>query len=114
MLGGPGLLVIAGIALAVFGPKKLAELAKTFGGLMGEFKKTTEEMKESIGINEFRNVTGDLTRMDLFTDIAEKVSASMNSEEATPETPVNKKDPVRQSSSPSVDPEKKVEKGNGS
>ena len=113
MLGGPGLLVIAGIALAVFGPKKLAELAKTFGGLMGEFKKTTEEMKESIGINELRNVTSNLTRMDLFTDIAEKVSGSMNSEQATGEPPVNKKDPVRQSSSPSVDPEK-VEKGSGS
>ena len=113
MLGGPGLLVIAGIALAVFGPKKLAELAKTFGGIMGEFKKTTEEMKESIGINELRNVTSNLTRMDLFTDIAEKVSASMNSEEATGEAPVNRQDSVHQRSSPPVEA-KKLEKGNGS
>jgi sec-independent protein translocase protein TatA len=99
MLGGPGLLVIAGIALVVFGPKKLAELAKTFGGLMGEFKKTTEEMKESIGMNDLQNVTGNLTPMDLLTDIAEKVSASMNSEEATGEAPVDKKNspPVERS-----------------
>jgi len=99
MLGGPGLLIIAGIALAVFGPKKLAELAKTFGGLVGGFKKTTEEMKESIGINDLRNVTSNFTRMDVFADIAEKVSTSMNSEEATREAPVdNKNSPPKEGS----------------
>ncbi len=91
MLGGPGLLVIAGIALAVFGPKKLAELAKTFGGLVGEFRKTTEEMKKSIGIDELQEIRTSLTGMDLLTEMAEKVSASMNSEEATKEAPVDKK-----------------------
>ncbi len=91
MLGGPSLLVIAGIVLAVFGPKKLAELAKTFGGLMGEFKKTTEEMKKSIGINNLQEIRTSLTGMDLLAEMAEKVSASMNSEEATGETPIDEK-----------------------
>ncbi len=91
MLGGPGLLVIAGIAIAVLGPKKLAELAKTFGGLMGELKKTTEEMKGSIGINDLRELRTSLTGMDLLTQMAETMSASMNSEEATGEAPVDKK-----------------------
>ena len=45
MLAGPDLLVILVIALIVFGPKKLPELAKTIGRALGEFKKTTEEVK---------------------------------------------------------------------
>lgn len=85
MLAGPDLLVILAIALIIFGPKKLPELAKTIGKAMGEFKKTTEEMKESIGIKELEGIKSNLTGMDLFTDLAEKVSASMVSQEPTAE-----------------------------
>ena len=76
MLAGPDLLVILGIALIVFGPKKLPELAKTLGKAMGEFKKTTEGMKESIGLKGIEGMGGKIG-MDLFTNLAEKVSASM-------------------------------------
>ena len=86
MLGGPGLLVIAGIALLVFGPKKLPELAKTIGRALGEFKQAAEEMKESVGINELRGMRSKLTGVDLISDIAEKLSAPTNSEEKTGET----------------------------
>ncbi len=110
MLGGPGLLVIAGIALAVFGPKKLAELVKTFGGLVGEFKKTTEEMKRSIGIDELQEIRTSLTGMDLLTEMAEKVAASMSPEEVTEETPVTEQVSARQSSIPPAAVEK-VEMG---
>ena len=72
MLAGPDLLVILGIALIVFGPKKLPELAKTIGRAMGEFKKTTEEMKESIGIKDLEKMRSNLIGMDLFTDLAEE------------------------------------------
>src|SRR5512136_1885967 len=41
-IGLPELLVIIGIALIVFGPNKLPELAKAFGKAMREFKKATE------------------------------------------------------------------------
>jgi TatA/E family protein of Tat protein translocase len=110
MLGGPGSLVILGIALLVFGPKKLQELAKGMGGLMGEFKKTTEEVKKSIGMNELQGVRTKLTGVDLFADLAEKVSASMKSEDATGEAPVQRQDSVPQRGSLSVGAEK-VEKG---
>lgn len=83
MLGGPGLLVILVIALIVLGPKKLSELAKTVGRGLGEFKKTTEEMKESIGIKDLEEMRSNLTGMDLFTDLAEKASASMKPKEET-------------------------------
>jgi Sec-independent protein translocase protein TatA len=84
MLAGPDLLVILAIALIIFGPKKLPA--------MGEFKKTTEEMKESIGIKELEGIKSNLTGIDLFTDLAEKVSASMVSQEPTAEVPLPAKD----------------------
>ncbi len=80
---------------------------------MGEFKKTTEEVKKSIGMNELQDVRTKLTGVDLFADLAEKVSASMKSEETTGEAPVQNQDSVPKRSSPSVDAEK-VERENGS
>jgi sec-independent protein translocase protein TatA len=47
-LGLPELLVIFVIALLVFGPKKLPELGKSIGRAMAEFKKASEEFKETI------------------------------------------------------------------
>ncbi len=77
MLAGPDLLVILVIALILFGPKKLPELAKTIGKAMGELKKTTEEVKESIGIKGLEEMRGKLTGMDLLADLAEKTSEYM-------------------------------------
>jgi TatA/E family protein of Tat protein translocase len=100
MLSGPDLLVILVIALIVFGPKKLPELAKTIGKALGELKKTTEEMKESIGIKNLQEMRSNLTGIDLFTDLAEKVSASMTDKEATGDvsTPVEDSSQVMTSS----------------
>lgn len=92
MLAGPDLLVVAAIALVVFGPKKLPELAKTLGKALAEFKKTTEGIKDSIGINELRGMKNSLTDVDLLTDLAEKVSASMVREEGKEQTPQSSKD----------------------
>jgi sec-independent protein translocase protein TatA len=47
-LGLPELLVIFVIALLVFGPKKLPELGKSIGRAMAEFKKASDEFKESM------------------------------------------------------------------
>jgi len=54
MLAGPDLLVIFVIALIVFGPKKLPEIGQTIGKAIREFKKASEEAKESFqgGIKE--------------------------------------------------------------
>jgi TatA/E family protein of Tat protein translocase len=74
MLAGPDLLVILVIALIVFGPKKLPEIAKAIGRAMGEFKKTTDEVKESIGIKDLEEMRSNLTGIDLLADLAEKTS----------------------------------------
>ena len=47
MLEGPDLIVILVIALIVFGPKKLPEIGKAIGNAIREFKKSSEEMRES-------------------------------------------------------------------
>jgi TatA/E family protein of Tat protein translocase len=92
MLAGPDLLVILVIALIVFGPKKLPELAKTIGKALGEIKKTTDEMKESMGIKDLEGMSCNLTGMDLLANLAEKVSESMVTNESTGKATIPAKD----------------------
>jgi Tat protein translocase TatB subunit len=47
-IGMPELLVIAALALILIGPKKLPELAKSLGKTLGELRKATDDVKESI------------------------------------------------------------------
>lgn len=47
-LGIPELLLIFVVALIVFGPKRLPEIGKTLGKAMGEFKKATDDFKNTI------------------------------------------------------------------
>jgi sec-independent protein translocase protein TatB len=76
-IGFPELLIILAIALIIFGPNKLPELAKGLGKAMKEFKKATEEMKEGI-----KTEVGDLpdvrrmTKGNLLHDFAEVISNS--------------------------------------
>ena len=51
-IGMPELIVILVVALIVFGPKKLPDLARALGKGMSEFKKATSEIKESLDLNE--------------------------------------------------------------
>jgi sec-independent protein translocase protein TatA len=51
MLGGIGsteLLLVVGLVLIVFGPKKLPEIGRSLGKGLKEFKQATRELKESI------------------------------------------------------------------
>lgn len=108
MLAGPDLLVILVIALIVFGPKKLPELAKTIGKALGEIKKTTEEVKESIGIKDLEGMRSSLTGIDLLADLAEKVSESMVTKESTGEATIPAKDSDYGGVSPSLEASKKA------
>ncbi len=47
-LGIPELLLIFAVALIVFGPRKLPEIGRTLGKALGEFRKATDELKNSI------------------------------------------------------------------
>ena len=50
-IGMPELLLLLAIALIVVGPKKLPELAKALGRGIAEFKKATNELKDSLETN---------------------------------------------------------------
>ena len=85
-IGFPELLIILAIALIIFGPNKLPELAKGLGRAMREFKKATEEVKESFEAEtrDLDELKGVITEENLLANLAEEPSKDS---EATAETP---------------------------
>ena len=77
-IGLPEMLVILAIALIVFGPNKLPELAKAFGRAMREFKKATEEVKESFReeTKDLEEIRNNIAQDNLLTDLAEAMEGS--------------------------------------
>ena len=60
-IGMPELIIILVIALIVIGPSKLPDLARALGKGMSEFKKATQEIKESLDVDdEFTEAKDDL------------------------------------------------------
>lgn len=63
-IGMPELLVILAVALIVIGPKKLPDLARSLGRAFNEFKKATQEIRDSLDIdeeiNEFKKPLDDM------------------------------------------------------
>ncbi|MBM7653508.1 twin-arginine translocase TatA/TatE family subunit [Neobacillus cucumis] len=47
-IGIPGLILILGLALIIFGPKKLPEVGKAFGQTLREFKNSARELTEDV------------------------------------------------------------------
>jgi len=81
-IGMPEFILIAVVALIVFGPKKLPELAKSMGRAMREFRKATSELKETM------QVDSELSEVKkAFTELQSEVTASVNKEAAGPESP---------------------------
>jgi TatA/E family protein of Tat protein translocase len=85
-IGLPELLIIVAIALIVFGPNKLPELAKAFGKAMREFKKATEEVKESFEAEtrDLEELKDTLAQENLLADLAEDIAASTGPSSETP------------------------------
>jgi len=67
-IGMPEMILILAVALIVIGPKKLPDLAKSLGKAMGEFKKATSDLKESMQIDtelkEVKTAFNDIGRND--------------------------------------------------
>jgi TatA/E family protein of Tat protein translocase len=79
-IGMPELLLLLAIALIVIGPKKLPDLAKSLGRAMREFKKATNEFKETIQIDE------DLSDVKkAFDDLGEDIKDSVSPKKDTAE-----------------------------
>lgn len=90
-IGMPEMILILAVALIVIGPKKLPDLAKSLGKAMGEFKKATSDLKESMQIDselkDLKSTFNDLEKED------EKPSKTATGEERT--TSVDNTEPVK-------------------
>lgn len=51
-IGMPEMILILAVALIVIGPKKLPDLARSLGKALGEFKKATSDLKDSMQIDK--------------------------------------------------------------
>ncbi len=82
-IGMPEMLLILGVALIVIGPKKLPDLAKSLGRAFGEFKKATNDLKESL--DEETGYSEVTKTFDAVTDdIKSSVDYTVNDLETTP------------------------------
>ncbi len=81
-MGMQEMILILAIALIVIGPKKLPDLAKTLGRALGEFKKATNDFKESVSMDSTLNEV-----KDEFKDLGKKVKEPFTSASATETTP---------------------------
>lgn len=66
-MGMPEIILILAIALIVIGPSKLPDMARALGRAMGEFKKATRELRESIDAEAELKEMGDVKKA--FTDL---------------------------------------------
>ena len=83
-IGMPELLLLLAIALIVVGPKKLPELAKALGRGLAEFKKATNEIKESLETNtEFSELKQSFD--DIQETVVDATLPSTTSEDLDPE-----------------------------
>jgi len=75
-IGLPELIIIMVIALVVIGPNKLPDIARALGKGMAEFRKATQEIKESLDLDEeIRDIKNELvdsiSKLDKPLDVGE-------------------------------------------
>jgi TatA/E family protein of Tat protein translocase len=89
-LGVPELLLIFAVVLIVFGPRKIPEIGRMLGKAMGEFRKATDDLKNTIErevrLEELKQVTTPPTLESFMTP---DQSVSRNEPVSVYETPVN-------------------------
>lgn len=78
-IGMPEMFLILALALIVIGPKKLPDLAKSLGRALGEFKKATNDLKQSMEID-----TGIEDVKRSFEELNQDVKRSFENDEAAP------------------------------
>jgi Tat protein translocase TatB subunit len=81
-LGGPELFLILLIALIVFGPRKLPEIGKSMGKMMAEFRKASNEFRQTIENEVEAEKIRDATRIEM-----PRLDAEPTATNAAPVTP---------------------------
>ena len=84
-IGMPELIIIMVIALIVIGPSKLPDLAKALGKGMNEFRKATQDIKESLNVEEeFKEAKEDLIDSISGLDDSQEPELAESTKEETP------------------------------
>ena len=74
-IGMPEMLLILAVALIIFGPKRLPDLAKSLGRAIGEFRKATTDLKDSMTAGE------DLSNVkSAFNDLNKEINTPLTSD----------------------------------
>jgi Tat protein translocase TatB subunit len=90
-IGLPELLVIMVIALIVIGPKKLPDLARALGKGLAEFKKASQEIKDSLNLDEeIRTIKKETTEtLNNFKESIDKAATDITDDAADEAPEVN-------------------------
>lgn len=92
-IGMPEMILILAVALIVIGPKKLPDLAKSLGRAMNEFKRATNEIKDSFDIDdEISGVKKSLS--DIKDEVKSSVKAGVETEDMN-QTGTDQEDPPK-------------------
>lgn len=84
-IGMPELIIIMAIALIVIGPKKLPDLARALGKGMAEFRKATQDIKDSFDMDEdLQEAKEDL--VDSISGLESPPESGLPSSEEKPDT----------------------------
>ena len=92
-IGGPEMVVILVIALLIFGPRKLPELARSLGKGLSELRRTSNDLRNTLE-SEIRLEEDQAPETKLAVPEGEQVAAG----------PIGKEEPRRQDSDPKTRP----------
>jgi TatA/E family protein of Tat protein translocase len=82
-LGGPELFLILVVALIVFGPRKLPEIGKSLGRMMNEFKKASNEFRQTLEDEVEADKRREATRIEAPVDVAPSVAGEISTTPAS-------------------------------
>jgi Tat protein translocase TatB subunit len=93
-LGGPELFLILVVALIVFGPRRLPEIGKSMGKMMAEFRKASNEFRQTIESEVEAEKIRESTRIEMprldagpYAPPATVTEATIPAESSAPATP---------------------------
>jgi sec-independent protein translocase protein TatA len=81
------LLILAAIALIIFGPQRLPELGAGLGKAIREFRKGASEMTESLKEEATKTVDGKAEVGTTYPDASDPTTIASSNEPAAPPTP---------------------------